>query len=212
MKEYDVTITETLQMVVPVKAESREEAEAAVKEIWNNEGYILGAENFTGVEFTTGEEREMEQGAEKKLSVLLVSPEQFPKPIEIGASLENLQKAVGGDIEAVYPFEDEVAVVVNEEGKINGLPLNRALRTEDGDTYDIIAGDFLVVGLGEEDFASLSPEQMKHYEELFHQPEMFVKMGRGIMTLPIPDDLVKPAAVAEKAEKALDSRPKTEAR
>ena len=39
-----------------------------------------------------------------------------------------------------------------------GLPLNRALRDEDGQMYDAVAGDFLVVGLGEEDFASLTPE------------------------------------------------------
>ena len=39
-----------------------------------------------------------------------------------------------------------------------GLPLNRALRDENGEMYDAIAGDFLVVGLGEEDFASLTPE------------------------------------------------------
>ena len=37
-----------------------------------------------------------------------------------------LQKAVGGDIEVTYPFEDEVGIVLNEEGKLIGLPLNRA--------------------------------------------------------------------------------------
>ena len=37
--------------------------------------------------------------------------------------------------------------------------------------YDVIAGTFLVVGLGEEDFVSLSPELAQKYEEEFHQPE-----------------------------------------
>ena len=32
---------------------------------------------------------------------------------------------------------------------------------------------------------------MKTYEEKFHQPEMFIKMGRSIMAVPIPDDMVK---------------------
>ena len=63
-----------------------------------------------------------------------------------------------------------------------GKDLNRALRDEDGNMYDIVAGDFLVVGLGEEDFSSLSPELMKKYEEHFHQPEMFVRLGRSIMS------------------------------
>lgn len=79
-----------------------------------------------------------------------------------------------------------------------GKDLNRALRDEDGEIYDIIAGDFLVVGLGEEDFSSLSPELMKQFEEHFHQPEMFVRMGRSIMALPLPDDKVKKADATEK--------------
>lgn len=54
---------------------------------------------------------------------------------------------VGGCIEAVYPFDDPVAIVCNEEAKLEGLPLNRALRDEDGDIYDIVAGTFMVVGL-----------------------------------------------------------------
>ena len=48
--------------------------------------------------------------------------------------------------------------ICNDDGKLMGLPLNRALRDENGEMYDAVAGDFLVVGLGEEDFASLTPE------------------------------------------------------
>jgi hypothetical protein len=125
---------------------------------------------------------------------------------EIGTGLPALQKAVGGDIEATYPFDDEVALVYQGEGKMNGSELNRALRTEDGDVYDIVAGDFLVVGLGEESFASLTPEQAAHYEKLFHQPEMFVRMGRGVMAIPLPDDMVKTDGPSE--DKAIGGKPK----
>ena len=210
MKEYDVTITETLEKKVTVEADSREEAEAMVREGWNNSDYILDAENFTGVDFSVGEEREIAHDKADKMSVLLVSPEQYPKQVEIGTGLESLQAAVGGDIEAIYPFDDDVALVMNEEGKLNGLALNRCLYTEDGDIYDVIAGDFLIVGLAEESFGSLTPEQMAHYEEAFHQPEMFVKMGRSIMALPLPDDMVKTGG--EKADKAHDARPKPQER
>ena len=106
---------------------------------------------------------------------------------------------VGGDIEVTYPFEDEVAIILNESGKINGLPLNRAIYTEDGDMQDIYAGDFLVVGLTEDDFGSLTSEQMQKFEEQFHQPQMFVRMGRSIMAIPVPDDMVK--KMEEKAAK-----------
>ena len=62
------------------------------------------------------------------MNVLLVQPESYPKAVTIGSDLESLQAAVGGSIEVVYPFEDSVGLIMNEEGKIEGLPLNRALR------------------------------------------------------------------------------------
>lgn len=112
-----------------------------------------------------GEIRLMNQ--EKKMTVLRIDPNKVPSRVELGNDLRSLQKAVGGYIEAVYPFDDPVALVVNDEGKLNGLPLNRALRDEDGHIYDVVAGSFLVVGLGESDFTSLSPELMGKYEKLW---------------------------------------------
>ena len=95
---------------------------------------------------------------------------------------------MGGTIAAVYPFADPVAIICNDDGKLMGLPLNRALRDENGEMYDAIAGDFLVVGLGEEDFASLTPELAQKYEQLFHQPEAFLKLGNRLLVLPVPDE------------------------
>ena len=103
-------------------------------------------------------------------------------------ALPILQQAVGGSIGASYPFEDPVAIVYNDDGKLMGLPLNRALRDENGEMYDAVAGTFLVVGLGEEDFASLTPEMARKYEQLFHQPEAFLKLGNRLLVLPVPDE------------------------
>lgn len=72
-----------------------------------------------------------------KMTVLCVKPGEKPERIEIESGLDALQRAVGGYIEAVYPYEDPVALIVNEEGKLNGLPLNRALRDEDNDIYAV---------------------------------------------------------------------------
>ena len=91
-------------------------------------------------------------------------------------------------IDAVYPFADPVAIICHDDGKLMGLPLNRALRDEDGQMYDAVAGTFLVVGLGEEDFASLTPELAQKYEQLFHQPEAFLKLGNRLLVLPVPDE------------------------
>lgn len=129
--------------------------------------------------------------ARETIKVLLVEPEERPRVVEIGTGLEDLQHAVGGDIEGVYPFEDRVGLIVNEEGKLIGLPLNRALRDENNEVYDIIAGSFLVAGLTEDNFGSLTEEQISKFEGLFHQPETFVKMGRSIMAIPVPEEVLQ---------------------
>ena len=171
MKEYDVKITETLEKTVTVQAESHDAAEEQVRAAYYNSEYILDSENFTGVAFGTTEEREVQKEQAGTMNVLLVKP-----------------------------FNEPVALVMHDEGKLVGKDLNRALRDDDGDIYDIIAGDFLVVGLGEDDFCSLSPELMKQFEEHFHQPETFVRMGRSIMALPLPDDMVKKEDAPVKAD------------
>ncbi|MBR4636913.1 MAG: DUF2800 domain-containing protein [Clostridia bacterium] len=66
---------------------------------------------------------------------------------------------------------DNVAIVCNEEGKLEGLEPNRALRDSIGRIYDIIAGTFLVVGLAQEEFASLTDVQLERYKKLYQTPE-----------------------------------------
>ena len=51
MKDYDVTITETLEMTVTVNAASRMEAEQLVNERWKKGDYILDADHLPGVNF-----------------------------------------------------------------------------------------------------------------------------------------------------------------
>jgi hypothetical protein len=124
------------------------------------------------------------------MKVLMVEPGKVPHETEIESGLKSLQSAVGGDIQAVYPYEDPVALICNEDGKYMGLPLNRALRDEDGNIYDIVAGNFLVVGLGEESFADLSPELMGKFTEQFKHPEEFVRIAGKILAVkqPIPEE------------------------
>lgn len=131
MKKFDVEITETLQRKVSVEAASQEDAERMVTQAWNNQDYVLDSGDFTGVDFKTVGEHELAET--RTMDVLLVQPNAYPKKISVGTELEDLQAMVGGDIEVTYPFEDEVAIILNESGKINGLPLNRAIYTEDGD-------------------------------------------------------------------------------
>lgn len=119
MKEFDINITETLEKTVTVEAETRADAEEKVRQSYYNSEIILDSENFTGVDFKTGEEREITDERKEMMDVLLIKPGMYPQAVKIGSELEDLQKAVGGDIEATYPFDDEVALVVNAEGKFN---------------------------------------------------------------------------------------------
>lgn len=116
----------------------------------------------------------------EKIRVLVVEPFERPYVKMIGSSLEELQSWVGGYIEAIYPFEDPVALICNEEGKMEDLPLNRGLYTEEGDLYDIISGRFLVTGITEDSFGSLSDELTRKYEKLYHDPEVFIRIDKHL--------------------------------
>ena len=120
-----------------------------------------------------------------EITVLVVEPKKEPYVKTIPSGLESLQHEVGGYIEAVYPFEDPVAVIVNEEGKLEGLQLNRGIYDPDGRLYDIFSGTMLVVGLGEENFASLSPELVTKFAKMYELPEMFIRINGEMRAFPI---------------------------
>ena len=119
------------------------------------------------------------------IQVVLVEPGKLARIAEVGTTLDAMQQAVGGCIEAYYPFEEQVCIVCNEEGKINGLPLNRAIRDADtGDIADIIAGSFFICDCSGENFGSLSSEQLRRYTEQFKYPERFFRMDNEIRAVP----------------------------
>ena len=47
------------------------------------------------------------------MNVLMVEPGKVPYETEIGDGLKAMQEAVGGYIQAVYPYEDPIAIVCN---------------------------------------------------------------------------------------------------
>ncbi|MCI7222575.1 MAG: DUF3846 domain-containing protein [Erysipelotrichaceae bacterium] len=104
-----------------------------------------------------------------KIKGLLIKPDETPSLIEFEESLENLQRYVGGNIEIIQPFEDDdVDVIINEEGKLNGLPLNRLL-TSKGNIIDALMGDILIVGANNEtgETISIPKEKIGKYTDLF---------------------------------------------
>ena len=103
------------------------------------------------------------------MKALVIRPLQNPVVEEIGESLEDLQAVVGGYIQEIMPWDDDVALVCNEEGKINGLPLNRRIKSDEGQTLDIIAGTFFLCysPMESENFLSLPEPLIEKYTRLF---------------------------------------------
>ena len=109
------------------------------------------------------------------MKVLIVEPGKYPREADIEHTLEAEQAVVSGTIQAVYPWRDSACIVCNDNGIAENLPLNRML----GD-YDIIHGTFFVCGLTRDDFTDLTPQQMKHYEEMYHDPQLFFLLGKPV--------------------------------
>lgn len=116
------------------------------------------------------------------MNVLVVEPGILPYEREING-LKEMQAVVGGPITAIYPWEDQAAIVCNDEALLLNLPFNRSV--EGG--YGGVFGPFFVCGLGEEDFCSLTPEQVKAYKAKFRQAELLVGFrGQEPVTMKVP--------------------------
>ena len=123
------------------------------------------------------------------MRILVVEPERRPEVREIDGSLESMQGVVDGLIQALYPFDEPVALVCNDEGKLMELPANRGLRNQNGQIYDIICGTFFLCGAptDSDHFTNLTPEQTERYQKRFYTPEMFWGMDGKIDCLPLED-------------------------
>ena len=122
----------------------------------------------------------------KRITVLVVEPGKAPYTKEIGDDWRAFQAEVGGAFQIVYPGYDPVGLVCNDDGKLLGLPMNRGLRDDAGDLYDVIAGTFFLVGLGGGGTTvSLTEEQIRKYEQRFHDPEQFIKVNGKLVCIPV---------------------------
>lgn len=103
------------------------------------------------------------------MKVLVIAPGKVPVVKEIGNTLKDMQRIVGGYIQAYYPWMDEVAIICNDEGKIMGLPFNRPIFGEHGELVDIIAGTFFICGapMDSGTFTDLPEDLIEHYTQMF---------------------------------------------
>ena len=97
--------------------------------------------------------------------IVFVEPGKPAYAAEIEGTLRAEQRAVGGKIEIVCN-QDDTAILCNEEGKLEGLPANRRI-----DGGGVLVGNFFVIGEGEENFRSLTEEEIQKYLARFSEPE-----------------------------------------
>ena len=148
--------------------------------------YFVDSIGFKSISFDKSPCKEPVKASDGKISVLLVEPNKYPKMIEIDDTLEVMQTVVG-DIEEYMPFEDEVAIICNEEGKITGMAPNRAVYEENSrEMLDIICGKFFIVyaPFEAERFQSLPPDLAEKYREKFKYPERFMRVNNEIVAVP----------------------------
>ena len=129
------------------------------------------------------------------MNVLVVEPGFLPYEKEISDSLNSdehlraLQEIVGGSNEAIYPYDEEVAIVCNEEGLINGLPFNRSVPGGYGGVF----GTFFICGLSEDSFCSLPPDLMERFKSEYARSEILIGAeGDKLYTLKVSSHPKKP--------------------
>ncbi len=91
--------------------------------------YFCDNIGFKKVEFDPEAAKDIQKDVDK-IRVVLLEPGKVARITEISHTLADLQSIVHGDIEVIYPFDEEVCIVCNEEGKLNGSALNRAIYDE----------------------------------------------------------------------------------
>ena len=116
------------------------------------------------------------------MKILLIEPGKTARAAEMENNLTAMQKTVGGPIQALYPWEDPVALVCNDEGKNEGLQLNRML-----EDYDIVEGTFFLCGIEEDHFCDLPDSLMEKYRRKFLDPERFLRTPQGILSVRVKE-------------------------
>ena len=126
-----------------------------------------------------------------EIKVVIAKPMREAYIYTIKNELAELQKLVGGYIEPLdfTMGADNVCIICNEEGKMNGSPLNRSLAHE-GKIWEIIAGTMIIVGDDYEngEFIGLTDEQAEKYLNQFLKPEVFYKMDGEIISVKVEEN------------------------
>ena len=142
--------------------------------------YFYDTDGFKKISF----DPERAKPLKDTIRVVLCEPMKYARVADIDASLEGLQAAVGGGLfDAIYPFNELVCLVCNDEGKLKGMTSNRSLKHK-GEILDIIAGPFFICGCSAGYFSDLTEKQQDTYLKQFYNPELFFVFNDEIYSMP----------------------------
>ena len=107
---------------------------------------------------------EYDEPKEDKIKVVVKKPgDTHGQIVEIENRLEELQSIVEGYIE-VFPLTEDILIILNEEGKLQDLKPN--IFVSNGEGFELIVGNIVIVADKGEDFGSLNDEQMDQLYDL----------------------------------------------
>ena len=101
------------------------------------------------------------------MRIIVVRYNEHPVLRNVPHNLTVFQQIVGGKIEVVEPFPDNVALVCDESGRNNGKPINRVI----DDSMDI-CGDFFLCGHDGEGLSDFPEDLIEWYMARFKLPTL----------------------------------------
>ena len=133
-----------------------------------------------------------ETDKQNMIRVIICRHDKRAEAAWIEDNLKSMQAVVGGLIQEFMPFHsetdpryDDIALIVNEEGKLMRMPPSRAIFDEDGHVQDVIAGPFFIcyAPLESETFLSLPEDLEQEFLKKFDKPEMFYRTDEGVQVV-----------------------------
>lgn len=123
------------------------------------------------------------------MTVLYIQVGKKPQVIRIRHMLSEMQRLVGGTISSFTPFDDGSVMIVNDNGKNEGLEFNRTVRDKKGKVIDIITGDFFICYAPPDnsELSSLPDELIQKYTEVFKTPQTFIDIGGKMLVVPVDE-------------------------
>ena len=128
---------------------------------------------------------------ENLIKVLLVEPFNKPKIITIENNYQAISEIICGDADEYMPFEDDVALLCNADGKRLSLSASHTVTAAETGKTELIYGSFILVGTSEFDteYHSLDDNLIDKYMDLFENERFNYSQFVKLIRIKLPNEL-----------------------